>query len=316
MKQREQKAYAKINLALDVTGRREDGYHLVDMIMNQVDLWDTVRVETEESIGEFMRKEKIFLSISGADLAADSTNLAWKAAECIGEIWKQKNNTEIPAVRIFIKKRIPMAAGLAGGSADCAAVLLGLNALWNLQLSLEELMEIGLRLGADVPFCLMGQAAADSTLGVSGGGVCARAEGIGEKLTVLKAPSLWVLLVKPDLSLSTGEIYRKLDLMPSYSHPCMDVVVQALEQGNLQKVFENSANVLENSAAFEYPIIKYTKNKIKTKTGASYTAMSGSGPTVFGLYFTPEQCRKGAELMEEEFSAVYAVALHRSRELE
>ena len=147
MKQREQKAYAKINLALDVTGRREDGYHLVDMIMNQVDLWDTVRMETEESIGEFMRKEKIFLSISGADLAADSTNLAWKAAECIGEIWKQKNNTEIPAVRIFIKKRIPMAAGLAGGSADCAAVLLGLNALWNLQLSLEELMEIGLRLG-------------------------------------------------------------------------------------------------------------------------------------------------------------------------
>ena len=305
MKRLELKAYAKINLALDVTGRREDGYHLVDMVMNQIGLWDTVQLETEERPAE--RGFAITLTVEGAALSCGADNLAWKAAEAMGQIWKEKNGSEAPSVSIRIVKRIPVAAGLAGGSADCAAVLLGLNALWDLRLDLENLKAAGLSLGADVPFCVSGQAFGNPFLGLSGGSPGARAKGVGEKLTPLPQPDFWILLVKPAFSVSTGEIYRALDETPEYEHPDIEQMICGLQEKDWEKVFRNAGNVLEKSVEIRYPDIKYTKSKINTIGNPVYTAMSGSGPTLFGLFDSEESCRQAARKLSEEDGQVITV---------
>lgn len=248
-------APAKINLALDVIARRPDGYHQVDLIMQSIELSDQL---TLEPAGE------IELSCNRPDIPADESNLAWRAARLLQEI-----SGSTRGVRIEIEKRIPVAAGLAGGSTDAAAVLLGLNDLWKLGLSQTELMKIGGRLGADVPFCIMKGTA--------------RAEGIGEQLTPIKsALKCNVLLVTPNCQVSTAQVYRKLQIEKIKKHPQIDLVIAALEAGDHGALYKLWGNVLEEVVLSEDSLVAEVKSYFK-RFGISDCLMSGSGPSVFAL---------------------------------
>ncbi len=281
------KAYAKINLSIDVTGKRADGYHEVRMIMQEIDLWDLVTVTIEaESQERGTDTLPIRLTVDREDLPGDQTNLAWKAAALI---LRDKPNVlralreNHQSITIDIKKNIPMAAGLAGGSADGAAVLHALNRLLELHLTLEELMELGVKLGADVPFCLMGQAAAAPALGFRGASTCAEATGIGECLSPLPPLRSFVLLSKPDVAVSTAEVYGALDLSKIEQRPGTEEIIQSLYSADKRKMYENMYNVLEKVSEFLYPVIVYTKNIMDSNDLESKAMMSGSGPTVFLL---------------------------------
>lgn len=279
------RAYAKINLSIDVLGKRPDGYHEVLMVMQQVDLSDTVRVSWQpESGGAEDQPVRINLTSNLQFLPVDGRNIAYKAAESmIGQF----GGGRAGRIVIHIEKRIPVAAGLAGGSADCAAVLHAINKLWMLDLDLAALMKTGTELGADVPFCLAGQAALNEALGMakdSGAGTCAIASGIGEKLEKVTPLNSWVLLSKPSISLSTAQVYGGLKLREITERPNTAELAEGLREGNLYKISKNMTNVLENYSLKEYPSIVYTKNKIVQEGKAYKALMSGSGPTVFGLF--------------------------------
>lgn len=278
-------AYAKINLSIDVLGKRPDGYHEVLMVMQQVDLYDTVRISWHaESIGTEDQSIRISLAANLSYLPVDSRNIAYKAAEWMAGRYGGGRSGRI---LIDIEKRIPVAAGLAGGSADCAAVLHALNKLWELELDLAALMKAGAELGADVPFCLTGQAALNESLGLARdpmAGTCAIASGIGEKLEPVTPLRSWVLLSKPSISLSTAQVYGGLRLQEITERPNTAELAEGLREGNLYKISKNMTNVLENYSLKEYPTIVYTKNKIVQEGKAYKALMSGSGPTVFGLF--------------------------------
>ncbi|NLW48956.1 MAG: 4-(cytidine 5'-diphospho)-2-C-methyl-D-erythritol kinase [Firmicutes bacterium] len=253
-------APAKINLALDVIARRPDGYHQVDMVMQTIELADFLTLEPAV---------KIELNCNMPGVPLDERNLAWRAARLIQEI-----SGVSKGVKINISKKIPVAAGLAGGSADAAAVLIGVNNLWELGLSKSELMELGVRLGADVPFCIMRGTA--------------RARGIGEELTPVKtALKSKVLLVTPKVPIATGLIYQKLKVDEIRDHPNIPGVVTALEIGDLKRLFDIWGNVLETVVLKENPLVLQVKDYFK-RFGLNYTLMSGSGPTVFTLDPPPE----------------------------
>lgn len=291
-------AYAKINLSIDVLGKRPDGYHEVLMVMQQIDLCDRVKVswlqdrrgtekpsevETEKANDEGSGI-LVNLATSIPYLPTDGRNIAYKAAELMA---KQYGGEKTGRIVIDIEKNIPVAAGLAGGSADCAAVLHALNRLWNLKLGLEALMKLGTGLGADVPFCLAGQAALNGELKLKGdpnAGTCAVASGIGERLEPVTPLSSWILLSKPPISISTAQVYGGLNLQEITEHPNTAELAAGLREGNLYKISKNMTNVLENYSLKEYPTIMYTKNKIVQEGKAYKALMSGSGPTVFGLY--------------------------------
>jgi 4-diphosphocytidyl-2-C-methyl-D-erythritol kinase len=248
-------APAKINLALDVIARRLDGYHQVDMVMQTIELADFLTLEPAEDIE---------LNCDRPGIPLDEQNLAWRAARLLQEISGLSKG-----VKINISKKIPVAAGLAGGSADAAAVLIGLNHLWKLGLSKSKLMKLGVRLGADVPFCIMRGTA--------------RARGIGEELTpintVLKSK---VLLVTPNIPVVTSLIYQKLNVNEIHCHPDIAGVVAALEKGDSKRLFDVWGNVLEAVVLKENPLIIQVKEYFK-RFGLNYSLMSGSGPTVFTL---------------------------------
>lgn len=296
------KAYAKINLSIDVLGKRGDGYHEILTVMGQVDLFDTVRVswpeshKTEETPqngddgkdddrnGDDGKDVLISLSTNLPYLPTDSGNLAYKAAELMV---KEYGREKTGRIHIEIEKKIPVAAGLAGGSADCAAVLHALNKLWDLKLGLGTLMALGAALGADVPFCLAGQAALNKELNLKEepqASTCAVASGIGERLEPATPLKAWVLLSKPPVSLTTAQVYEGLDLLEIPERPDTAELAAGLREGNYFKISKNMTNVLENYSLKEYPSIVYTKNKIAQEGKAYKTLMSGSGPTVFGLY--------------------------------
>lgn len=289
------KAYAKINLSIDVLGKRPDGYHEILTVMEQVDLFDTVKVvwleshTTEETIKETAPKDDsgkipVSLSTNLSWLPSDGRNIAYKAAEHMAGKYGGKMKGRI---KIEIDKKIPVAAGLAGGSADCAAVLHALNKLWDLKLDLAVLMRLGAELGADVPFCLAGQAALNRELNLNGdpmAATCAVASGIGERLEPATPLKAWVLLSKPPVSLSTAQVYEGLDLLDIPERPNTAELAAGLREGNFLKISKNMTNVLENYSLKEYPVIMYTKNKITQEGKAYKSLMSGSGPTVFGLY--------------------------------
>ena len=295
------KAYAKINLSLDVLGKRPDGYHEVLMVMEQIDLYDTVTVAWLEDEGGSPGSSPddssgISLSTNLPYLPTDGRNIAYKAAELMAERYGRKAAEAMAGqhgkdtagrIEIEIFKRIPVAAGLAGGSANCAAVLHALNRLWDLKLDLEALMKIGAELGADVPFCLAGQAALNRALDLKAEPLavtCAVASGIGERLEPAPPMNAWVLLSKPSISVSTAQVYGGLDLRDIREHPDTEKLVAGLKERNFLKISKNMVNVLENYSLKEYPVIMYTKNKIVTEGKAYQALMSGSGPTVFGLY--------------------------------
>ena len=253
MNQIELKALAKINLGLDVLGRRENGYHDVRMIMQSIFLYDEVRIEKKEAAGIEVETNLKFLPV-GED------NIAYKAAKLlidefgIGE-----------GVRITLRKHIPVAAGLAGGSSNAAAVLFGMNRIFRLGLSQKDLMERGVKLGADVPYCIMR------------GTVLA--EGIGEELKRLPAmPKCTVLIAKPPISVSTKTVYEALDSKEITEHPDIDGIIKGLELGNLKMIAGSMGNVLEKVTVPMHPEIEKIKQEMKD-AGALGAMMSGSGPT-------------------------------------
>ncbi|MEG6521291.1 4-(cytidine 5'-diphospho)-2-C-methyl-D-erythritol kinase [Desulfotomaculum sp. 1211_IL3151] len=249
-------AHGKINLTLDVLARRPDGYHEVEMIMQSIALHDVLEIEQQTS--------EISLFVSGISVTTKEDNLVLKAANLL----KQMAPPEAGAI-IRLHKNIPVAAGLAGGSTNAAAALRGLNALWDLGLSQEQLMKLAAQLGADVPFCLMG------------GTVIAR--GIGEKLTPLDlAPPFGVVLVKPAFGVSTAEVYQGLCLNELSKRPDMARMLEALKERNLEKVAGELANVLESMTLKLHPELITIKNYLR-EAGSQGVLMSGSGPTVFGL---------------------------------
>lgn len=255
------KAPAKINLTLDVTGRRENGYHDLRMIMQTIDLYDTVTITADNHTNQIafsMNKEL-------PDGCPMEKNLVYRAAALLCEKY---NLTQ--GMSIQLEKNIPAAAGLAGGSSDCAATLIGINELYQLGLSLDELCDIGVTLGADVPFCIK-----KGTM---------LSEGIGEILTPLTplAP-LWALLIKPDISVSTAYVYQHLDLENLFVHPDTDAVLQALERHDSAAVAHALCNVLETVTIPQYPILSDIREFL-VRENAVGALMSGSGPTTYGLY--------------------------------
>ena len=252
------KAYAKINLGLDVLRKRPDGYHEVSMIMQSLDLHDLITITKSAS-------ETIEITTNLSYLPSNQDNLVYKAALLfLDTIGLQEG------LKITLEKNIPVAAGLAGGSSDAAATLIGLNRLYHAGLSTEELKKLGVRLGADVPYCIQ--------LGT------ALSEGIGEVLTPMpNMPSCSILLVKPDISVSTKYVYENLRLNDTVTHPNIDAMKEALSRGDFYFLAKTMDNILQTVTIKEYPIIDHIRDKMK-ELGALTALMSGSGPTVFGIY--------------------------------
>lgn len=280
------KGRAKINLTLDVVGKRENGYHDLEMIMQSVNLHDTI----------YIRKTKVpgvRLKANYSWLPTNEKNIAYRAAQ----LFFEESGID-GGVAIEITKRIPVAAGLAGGSTDAAATLVGLNRLYETHYSREKLMEMGLKLGADVPFCIV-----RGTM---------LAEGIGEELTPLKPmPHTYVVLVKPPISVSTAVVYKNLDINRIKKHPDTKTVIKALEEGNVQKIADHMSNVLEEVTIEMHPEIEDIKKGF-IKQGAMGTMMSGSGSTVFGLFNTREAAHKAAKYfkMHHNIREVYVTTTY------
>lgn len=277
------KAYAKINLALDVVGKREDGYHEVRMIMQTVKLYDKLTFR-------LLEEDTIRLKTNVGFLPCDENNLIYKAVRCLKEQYHVKQGMEID-----LYKCIPVAAGMAGGSTDCAAALIGASKLFGLHLDKQTLMKIGVRLGADVPYCIMRGTALS--------------EGIGEILTPLPSiPDCRILIAKPPVGVSTKFVYEHLDEQGIETHPDVDGMVQAIREGNLLGITNRMGNVLENVTIPEYPVIDQIK-KCMIEQGALNAMMSGSGPTVFGIYEDREKAEKTKRIIQDRNLAdqVYVV---------
>lgn len=283
------KSLGKINLGLDVLGRRENGYHDVRMVMQTVYLYDQIILTKTKKPGIALETNLFFLPV-------DENNLAYRAAKLLMDEFQIKEG-----VHITLEKHIPVAAGMAGGSSNAAAVLFGINRMFSLGLSTEELMKRGVTLGADVPYCIMR------------GTVLA--EGIGEELTPLPAmPKCYVLIAKPPISVSTKLVYEKLDSHEIENHPDIDGILEGLEEGNLEKIASRMGNVLEKVTIEEYPVIAKIKDLMK-ENGALNAMMSGSGPTVFGLFDNKEVARAAADKIRKSQLAkqVYVTNVHNAR---
>ena len=270
----ELKAYGKINIGLDVIRKREDGYHDLDMIMQTVGVYDDVIISREDGTQTY----EIEVSTDADILPNDKGNLAFMAAKVLMEAYDIKSK-----VKIHINKRIPIAGGMAGGSADCAAVLRGVNKLFQLGLTDEHLQEYGVKLGADVPYCIVGGTK--------------RAQGIGEILTDLPTPpKCYVIIAKPDAFVSTKFVYSHIRPAQIENHPDIDGIIESIKAGDLYGMCEKIANVMEDVTIPEYPIIQKVKDILKSN-GAVNALMSGSGPTVFGIYDDEEKAKQSMDAL-------------------
>jgi len=260
------KAYAKINLGLDVIGTREDGYHLLRMVMQNIGISDKLTFRTNQS-------GQILIESDNRFLAAGPKNIVYKAIELVCSEYGINEG-----ITVKIEKKIPIAAGLAGGSADAAATLIALDGMFTLGMTPAKMSELGVRLGADVPFCLLGQTAL--------------AEGIGEKLTPLTPmPPCSIVLVKPRFGLSTKHVYQEIDNRIIEHHPDIDAIIDGLDSKDLKKVCANMGNVLELVSCAEYPVLEDIK-KAMLEQDALGAMMSGSGPTVFGIFDDRDAARQ------------------------
>ncbi|OXX83706.1 4-diphosphocytidyl-2C-methyl-D-erythritol kinase [Paraclostridium benzoelyticum] len=276
------KSRAKVNLSIDVLGKREDGYHLVEMIMQTIDLYDKLKItEIEEN--------SILIKSNSLDIPLNEDNIMYKAVNLL----KNQFNIE-KGIEISIEKNIPVAAGMAGGSSNAAAVLVGLNKLWNLGLSENELKDIGLKLGADVPFCITGGSAL--------------AEGIGEELTNIKGlpENLNILVCKPNIFVSTKEVYQSLNMDKVKRRPQNKELIDALQKEDVKFISENMVNVLEEVTSLNYSEIGQIED-IMIKNKALGSMMSGSGPTVFGLFDNKDCAIKAKEDLQAKYNQVYLV---------
>lgn len=270
----ELKAYGKINIGLDVIRKREDGYHDLDMIMQTVGVYDDVIISREDGTQTY----EIEVSTDADILPNDKGNLAFMAAKVLMEAYDIKSK-----VKIHINKRIPIAGGMAGGSADCAAVLRGVNKLFQLGLTDEQLQEYGVKLGADVPYCIVGGTK--------------RAQGIGEILTDLPTPpKCYVIIAKPDAFVSTKFVYSHIRPAQIENHPDIDGIIESIKAGDLYGMCEKIANVMEDVTIPEYPIIQKVKDILKSN-GVVNALMSGSGPTVFGIYDDEEKAKQSMDAL-------------------
>lgn len=269
-------AFAKINLGLDVLGKREDGYHEVRMIMQTIRMYDQLDMRKSVEPGIHLTTNKKYIPV-------DENNLVWRAAKLMMDTCGI-----MEGVSIHLHKVIPVAAGMAGGSSDAAATLVGMNRLFHCGLSKEKLMELGVQIGADVPYCVLRGTAL--------------AEGIGEKLTVLPPmPDCWILIGKPGISVSTKYVYTTLDLNTDTVHPDIDGMKKGLEDGNLYGITERMGNVLQDVTIPAYPEVERIKEQMKT-LGAVNAMMSGSGPTVFGIFDNEEKAQEACQKLRESGS--------------
>lgn len=252
------KARAKINLGLDVLGKREDGYHEVRMVMQTIGIYDRLILTK-------IPEEEIRITSNLAFLPINENNLIYKAIKLL------KDEYHFPGgVSVDLNKFIPVAAGMAGGSTDAASTMFGVNRLFGLNLSMGKMMELGVRLGADVPYCVMRGTAL--------------AEGIGEKLTrITPVPHMWILIAKPQINVSTRLVYEQLDMGGIQKHPDIDGIIRAIEAQDVVRIAQSMGNVLENVTVPLYPVIETIKQDMLSH-GAINAMMSGSGPTVFGIF--------------------------------
>lgn len=275
------KSRAKINLSIDVLGKRNDGYHIVEMIMQTIDLYDYIEISERDD-------NKINIKSNNVNIPLNEDNIVYKASNLI----KGKFNIN-KGLDIYIQKNIPVAAGMAGGSSNAAAILVGLNEMWNLNISEQDLMDIGLKLGADVPFCINGGASL--------------AQGIGEKLTKINCLNgTYILVCKPDIFVSTAEVYKNLDMNKVPKRPNNKFLINCLENQEIKVLAENMVNVLESVTSNNYEDINKIKN-IMIEYGALGSMMSGSGPTVFGLFDEYEKAIKASEYLKKQYNQTYLV---------
>ncbi len=279
------KAPAKINLTLDVTRKRSDGYHEVEMIMTTVDLADRIDLtDTEDG--------QIKIEVSEGFVPSDQRNLAWQAANLLKQRFQVTQG-----VSIYITKRIPVAAGLAGGSSDAAATLKGLNQLWSLGLGLDELAALGAEIGSDVPFCIYGGTAL--------------ATGRGERIQpIASPPPCWVILAKPPIGVSTADTYRKLSF-DSINHPKTKMMIEMLNRQDYNGICSELSNVLESVTLSSHPEVQHIKDQMQ-RFGADGVLMSGSGPTVFGLVERESRLHRIYNGLRGFCHDVYAIRLIRS----
>ena len=267
------RALAKINLGLDILRKREDGYHEVRMIMQTIQMYDVLKLKK-------VKKPGISLSVNYPYIPSDERNLVYKAAKLLMDEFQVKEGVDI-----CLEKFIPVAAGMAGGSSDAAAAMVGINQLFKLGLSERELMDRAVNIGADVPYCIMRGTAL--------------AEGIGEKLTrIAQIPDCFVLIGKPGISVSTKMAYESLQLDKISSHPDIDGMIRDIENGDLLTMTEKMGNVFEPGIIEKYPVIGEIKDLMEDN-GALKAMMSGSGPTVFGIFDDCEKMEAAAAVLRE-----------------
>ncbi|MCR4672549.1 MAG: 4-(cytidine 5'-diphospho)-2-C-methyl-D-erythritol kinase [Lachnospiraceae bacterium] len=270
-------APAKLNLMLDIVGKRDDGYHELCTVMQMTALNDSLILEKRRQPG-------IRLSTSLPDLPDDSGNIAYRAAEFMIGAFGLKEG-----VSIEITKRIPIAAGMAGGSTDAAAVLLGMNRLFDLSLGTDQLMELGGKLGADVPFCVLKKTSLLS--------------GRGDRAELIPSlPVCSIVVAKPAVQVSTAYVYAEYDRLKDVKHPDTDGFVRAMRAGDLAGIADKLGNVLEYVTAAQFPVINKLKADMK-ELGAAGTLMTGSGPTVFGLFEDKRTAARAARKIREEGAA-------------
>lgn len=267
------RALAKINLGLDIIGKRPDGYHDVRMIMQTIQMYDVLDIRKKEEPG-------ISLSVNAPYIPSDERNLVYKAAKLLMDEFRIQEGVDIR-----LEKFIPVAAGMAGGSSDAAAAFVGLNRLFRLNLTEQELMERAVKIGADVPYCIMRGTAL--------------AEGIGEKLTRLDPlPKCYVLVGKPGINVSTKMAYENLNLSDISAHPDIDGMIEDIKNRDLYSMAAKMSNVFEPGIAKQYPVIRQIR-ELMEDNGAIKAMMSGSGPTVFGIFDNKEVTEKAAAVLRE-----------------
>lgn len=284
------RAFAKINLGLDILTKREDGYHQVRMIMQTIQMYDVLEMKR-------VKKPGISLSVNYPYIPSDERNLVYKAAKLLMDEFQVKEGVDIR-----LEKFIPVAAGMAGGSSDAAAAMVGINHLFKLELSEKDLMDRAVNIGADVPYCIMRGTAL--------------AEGIGEKLTrIAQVPDCYVLIGKPGIGVSTKTAYESLQLDKIQSHPDIDGMIRDIENGNLLAMTDKMGNVFESGIIGKYPVIGEIKDLMEAN-GALKAMMSGSGPTVFGIFDDREKMEAAAAVLRQSNLAktVFATEVTKVRE--
>ena len=267
------RALAKINLGLDVIGKREDGYHEVRMIMQTIQMYDMLDIEKSESPGISLKTNLPYIPV-------DEGNLVYRAAKLLMDEFDIREG-----LSMNLRKSIPVAAGMAGGSSDAAAALVGVNRIFQLGLSESQLMERAVKIGADVPYCIMRGTAL--------------AEGIGEKLTrIAQIPPCWILIGKPGVSVSTKMAYGNLNLAEITKRPDIDGMIEDIRKGDLRAMAGKMENVFEPGIIREYPVIQAIKDQME-ENGALKAMMSGSGPTVFGIFDEEEKLKRATEVLRK-----------------